>query len=300
MARPVLILETNKSVRFEFDTTNLKNHVRILSEDLVPRTCEKPNSLKKSAEYIESELLKWNPKTYTQDYEYRDAKFTNVISAFGMESGEAIIVGAHYDAFGSFPGADDNASGIAGVLELARALSGIELSKTIVLIAYSCEEPPYFGGNGMGSYVHANSIANYDVKLMIALEMIGYYKSGDSTQTYPLPSMSLYYPKEGSFIAVVGKTFDIHASRLKESINRFSNIDAYSINAPAFIPGIDFSDHRNYWKLEYPAIMVTDTAFYRNRNYHKESDTYDTLDYQKMKEVIHGVFVHITKLANST
>ena len=152
----------------------------------------------------------------------------------------------------------------------------------------------------MGSYVHANSIRDREIKLMISLEMIGYYTKRPKSQKFPVSALSLIYPKKGNFIAVVGKALDTHASALKATINTHTSVEAFSINAPASIPGVDFSDHRNYWPFNIPAVMVTDTAFYRNRNYHTSADTYDTLDYEKMKDVVYGVYLHIVNLAKKT
>jgi len=282
---------------FEFDSAILQKHVKVLSEEMIPRTCEKPIELQKSAKYIKDEFLKWNSNTYLQEYTYDNKSYSNVISSFGPETGEVIIVGAHYDAYADLPGADDNASGVAGVLELARALSATPIKSNILLIAYACEEPPHFAGPGMGSYIHANSIKNRDIQLMISLEMIGYYTKREKSQRFPIPALGLLYPKKGNFIAVVGKSLDSNASELKATINAHTSMEAFSINAPQLIPGIDFSDHRNYWPLNIPAVMVTDTAFYRNKNYHTSADTFDTLDYEKMKEVVYGVYVHVVDLA---
>ena len=294
---PTFERELENSNSFEFDSSALQKHVKVLSEELIPRTCEKPAELQNSANYIQEELLKWNPKTYLQEYSYDNKSFSNVLSSFGPETREVIIVGAHYDAFATLPGADDNASGVAGLLELARALSTTPVETNILLVAYACEEAPYFTGQGMGSYIHANSLRDRDVQLMISLEMIGYYTKSPDSQSFPFSALSLFYPDQGNFIAVVGETLDTQASKLKSTINANTSLKAYSINAPASIRGIDFSDHRNYWSLNMPAVMVTDTAFYRNMNYHTDADTYDTLDYEKMKEVVYGVYLHIVDLA---
>jgi len=297
---PTHITRIQYSSEFKADPAALQRHVRVLSEDLIPRTCEKPDELRNSANYVRDEFLKWNTETYPQTYEVRGNSFSNIISSYGPDTNKIIIVGAHYDAYAQLPGADDNASGVAGLLELGRALSTADLKTRILLIAYACEEPPYFAGPGMGSYVHANSIQDKDVILMISLEMIGYFTQQAKSQEFPVPLLSLLYPNKGDFVAVVGKLFNTDASNLKSTINRFTNLDAYSINAPISVPGVDFSDHRNYWAFKYPAIMVTDTAFYRNKNYHTAGDTYETLDYEKMKEIVFGVYVHVVELANKT
>jgi len=297
---PTYISRIQYSSEFKADIKALQRHVQVLSEDLLPRTCEKPDELRNSTNYVREEFQKWNPETHLQTYEISGNSFSNVISYYGPDTNKIIIIGAHYDAYAQLPGADDNASGVAGLLELGRALSSANLKTRIVLVAYACEEPPYFAGPGMGSYVHANSIDNKEVVLMISLEMIGYFTKQDDSQKFPIPLLAFLYPNQGNFVDVVGKLLSTDASSLKTTINKFTRLNAYSINAPVSVPGIDFSDHRNYWALEYPAIMVTDTAFYRNNNYHTAGDTYETLDYKKMKEVVFGVYIHIVELANKT
>ncbi len=133
---------------------------------------------------------------------------------------------------------------------------------------------------------------------MISLEMIGYFTEQADSQKFPIPMLSLLYPDQGNFVAVVGSLFSTDASSLKSTINKFTGINAYSINAPVSVPGVDFSDHRNYRALNCPAIMVTDTAFYRNHNYHTAADTHEKLDYEKMREIVFGVYVHVVELAN--
>lgn len=275
-------------------------HVKALSEDYLPRTCTQAEKLHGAADYIKNEFDRWNSNTYYQNYQFGADKFSNVISEHGPDTEEVIIVGAHYDAYMALPGADDNASGVAGLLELNRLLSTADLSRRIVLIAYACEEPPHYAGSGMGSVVHAKSLEGKDVQLMISLEMIGYFTNEKRSQEFPVPLFSLLYPNCGDFIAVVGDIFTIEAVKLKTTINRVTGIEAYSINAPQSIPGIDFSDHRSYWAFDYPAIMVTDTAFYRNKHYHKRSDTFEKLNYVKMAKVVYGVYRHVITLANQS
>ena len=296
---PTYVSPSHYPGAFEVDVGELERHVRVLSEDLTPRTCENPGELRHAANYVRAEFLKWNADTHFQSYDVDGNSFSNVLSSYGPDTDQIVIVGGHYDAYAQLPGADDNASGIAGLLELGRGLSTASLNTRVLLIAYACEEPPYFAGSGMGSYVHANSIHDNDVILMISLEMIGYFTEQANSQEFPVPLLSFLYPDQGDFIAVVGKLFDNEASRLKSTLNRYTDISAYSINAPTAVPGLDFSDHRNYWALNFPAIMVTDTAFFRNKNYHTLEDTYDTLDYAKMKEVVFGVYVHVVELANT-
>jgi Zn-dependent M28 family amino/carboxypeptidase len=230
--------------------------------------------------------------------------FQNVIATHGPNDAPIIVVGAHYDAYGGLPGADDNASGVAGLLELNRLLAletsaGLTLDKQVILVAYTLEEPPIYASNGMGSVIHAESLRDKQVDLMISLEMIGYYDDETGSQFYPIGALGWIYPNTGHFITVVDELFSTAGAKLKKTLNQQGLIEAYSINAPTAIPGIDFSDHRSYWAHDMPAIMVTDTAFYRNQNYHTTGDTYDTLDYQRMSYVVSGVLAHIRSLAQN-
>ena len=284
-----------------FDVINperLKSHVKILSEDLVPRTCDQPIAMESAATYIKKELLKSSPNTSYQNYSYKNNEFKNVVSDFGPDTDDVIIIGAHYDTHNALPGADDNASGVAGLIELASLLKDTELTSRVTLVAYTCEELPHFRTPIMGSNIHAESLKGKNVRLMIALEMIGYFTDTEQSQDFPISTLSLLYPERGDYITVVGELFTLEAATLKATINRTTDLTAYSINAPVSLRGIDLSDHRNYWARNYPAVMVTDTAFYRNKHYHKATDTYEKLDYKKMSQVVYGVYEHVVGLAN--
>lgn len=232
-----------------------------------------------------------------QSYIADHRAYSNVVASFGPDTREVIVVGAHYDAYSSFPGADDNASGVVGLLALGKLLAKVQLRQRVLLVAYTLEEPPYYATEFMGSFVHAKSLTGKSVSLMISLEMIGYFSDAKASQSYPMPLLKLFYPSTGNFIAVVDQLSSGQAVPLKNAINKYTQVPAYSINAPAWIPGVDFSDHRSYWHFGFPAIMVTDTAFYRNHQYHEENDIYSRLDYSKMREVIWGVYRYLYEIA---
>lgn len=277
----------------------LRAHVRKLSAELPPRTF--PDNLDASAAYIREQ---WAVFGKVQDLPFAvdGETYHNLSISFGPATPTRIVIGAHYDAYDELPGADDNASGIAGLLELARLLSQAQLTKQVELVAFTLEEPPYFRTANMGSAVHAkNLLENGDkVELMIALEMIGYYDDTPHSQDFPLPLMEYAYANQGNFIAVVGNLSSIGIVRdTKASMRRVMAMPVYSINAPWLIPGIDFSDHLNFWQQGFPALMVTDTAFYRNHAYHHREDTWERLDYTKMAEVVKGVFAVILDRANA-
>jgi len=276
----------------------LRDHVIQLSEKL-PRRGDDTDKLDFSARYINHQLSQYG-NVEEQVYEVWGIPYRNVSLILGPESNQRIVIGAHYDTFQGNPGADDNASGIAGLIELARLLSQETLSIPVQLVAYTLEEPPYFRSGDMGSAVHAQRLKmdNVDVIAMISLEMIGYYVNTPNSQDYPVPLMSLIYPTNGNYIAIVGNMSGIGLVRqAKSNMVEVMSLPVVSINAPSIIPGVDFSDHMNFWSQEFPAIMVTDTAFYRNKAYHTEGDTWDRLDYENMGEVVKGVYAVVVHLA---
>ena len=275
----------------------LEKTVRYLTQTVHPRSADNIDNLNRSAEYIKEVFVSSGARVTAQDVPITGGPYKNIVADYGPADGPLIIIGGHYDSVSSYendqltytPGADDNASGVAGLLELARLLQQQVPKTGVQLVAYASEEPPFFRSDEMGSAVHAASLER-PVRLMIALEMIGYYDSAPGSQDYPYPAMSWLYPDRGDFIAVVGRMQDINAVRqVKAALLSSRDLSVYSMNAPGFIPGIDFSDHLNYWQHDIPAVMITDTAFYRNKQYHLPGDIADRLNYQKMAQVVDGV-----------
>ncbi|MBI3289403.1 MAG: M28 family peptidase [Elusimicrobia bacterium] len=291
------------------DPARLERDVRFLSERLAPRDVEHRFNLDLAADHIKSQFSAAGGVVSEQPYRFEEMNrankrvelgpFRNVIAAFGPDTAERIVVGAHYDAYGPFPGADDNASGTAGLLELARLLGRSPAPLRVELVAYSTEEPPYFATPHMGSALHAAGLkaAGVRIRAMISLEMIGCFSDEPGSQGYPAPMLRLYYPSRGDFITVVGNTGNIGLTRRVKSAMNGGGLAAYSITAPAFIPGIDYSDHASYWEQGYPAVMISDTAFYRNKRYHKPDDDADRLDYRRMAQVVDGTLAAIRDLA---
>ena len=281
------------------DSNALMNHVLYLSNLNPPRSSDYPSSLNKAAEYIEGRFRFYGARIETQDFKVNGISTKNIIASFGPETGSRIIVGAHYDVAGDQPGADDNASAVAGLIELSRLLSQMSdsLKWRIDLVAYTLEEPPFFKTEQMGSFVHAKSLKDEGIKidLMISLEMIGYFSDDPHSQSFPIGLMNLFYPETGNFIAVVSDFGSYWEARhFAKKMKQKCQVPIERLSAPAFIPGVDYSDHLNYWHFGYKAIMITDTAFLRNKNYHKITDAPGTLNYSKMAEVINGVFYAIT------
>lgn len=282
------------------EPARLEAHVRMLSGQLSPRDEAHTENLDRVAAYIKAEFEKANGTVSEQPYEVNGRTYRNVIAQFGPEAGRRIIIGAHYDTAGPFPGADDNASGVAGLIELAHLLSKKQLPMRVELVAFTLEEPPYFRTPHMGSAIHAASLQQQgvDVRVMFSLEMIGYFSDAPGSQTLPASFLGALYPSQGNFISVVG-TFGegLLVRRVKVAMRGASPLPVYSINSPSLVPGVDFSDQLNYWKAGYDAVMITDTAFYRNKNYHTVYDTPEKLDYRRMAMVVEGTHAAVLALA---
>jgi hypothetical protein len=288
--------------RFEKKTVmdNLYQHVETLSVKIGERHLWKEESLQKAEEYIGSALSSYGYATGRQTYSCYGKSVSNLIAEkTGSDSG-TIVVGAHYDTVPGTPGADDNASGLAGLLELARLHQVTQSRKTIVFVAFVNEEPPCFGSNHMGSMVYANYLKEQRIPLevMISLEMIGYFRQ-ERIQKYPLPGMGFCYPKTGDYVGVVGNfRSSRYVSFVKKGIKRHSNIRTRALTAPEFFGGINLSDNYAFWHHGYRAVMVTDTSFFRNMNYHLETDTIDTLNFDKMAEVVKGLHKTLLELSH--
>jgi len=277
---------------------NLYKHVEYLSVKIGDRHLWKEHSLSKAADYIESAFQVSGYTVQRQTYSCYGKSVSNLIAEkTGTDEG-LVVIGAHYDTVPGTPGADDNASAVAGMLELARLHKASLNKKHLIFVAFVNEEPPCFGSHNMGSMVYAKHLKdrNVSVDVMISLEMIGYF-SQEPIQQYPLACMRLFYPKTADFIAVVG---NFHSSKyvsyLKKGIKKHSAIDARSLTAPQYLGGISLSDNSSFWHHGYRAVMVTDTSFFRNKNYHQETDTIDTLNFEAMAGVIKGLYYTLLEI----
>lgn len=281
---------------------DLEAHVRMLSETFSPRDHLHPENLDRTASYVARELAAAGAEVSEQTFEADGETYRNVIARIGPKTEQRIVVGAHYDTCGPLPGADDNASGVAGLLALAKILAADPPPMEVELVAYTLEEPPYFRTDRMGSAVHASAHrkSNVNVRAMISIEMIGYFTDAPESQQYPSSLLKLFYPSTGSFIAVIGKLFDsgLTSTVTKAMRSGTGDLEVRSLQSPRFVPGIDFSDHASYWDQGYDAVMVTDTAFFRNTAYHTAEDTADRLDYAKMAQVVAGIAAAVRVLAS--
>ncbi len=289
-----------KNITYVLDQKELEKHVRFLSELTPARNYKNIQSLNAASDYIERNFIEYGYSPKQQIYEVEGRQYKNIIASYGNPKAPVFVIGAHYDVYGDQPGADDNGSGVASLLSLAHKFLQEKpaLPFRIEFVAFTLEEPPFFRTNNMGSYVHAKSLKDKEVKVigMASLEMLGYFSSKKGSQDYPFFLMRFFYPSKGDFIAIVG---NFKSSKL---VNHFhdhigrASIKSEKLTATSLLPGVDFSDHKNYWKFGYQAIMITDTSFYRNHNYHESSDTIETLDFSKMAEVTRGIYFAITHL----
>ncbi len=282
--------------------THLKKTVSILSEEIGSRGYLQLDALNKTADYIKSEFSRYGYIVFEQSYEVEEHTYRNIFVEIRGEKSpdKTLIVGAHYDTVIGTPGADDNASGIAGLLELARLLRDSPFDKTIQLVAFTLEEPPFFRTRFMGSYVYAKHLRQQgvDVEGMICLEMIGYFTDEADSQFYPLPFFRWLYPTTGNFITIVSNMHSRNfLKQVKSAFKKNMDLPVVSLSALPLVLGIDFSDHRSFWKFGYKAVMVTDTAFYRNPQYHGTGDVADILDYGRMAKVVSGLVSVIEELS---
>lgn len=281
------------------DSVLVLNHLKNLTQLPNFRNYKNVDQLNSVANYIKENFSKYSDSVSFQEFKVGNETFKNVICSFGTENKKRIIVGAHYDVCGEQQGADDNATGITAILELARLLKGEKLNYRIDLVAYTLEEPPYFRTENMGSYVHAKYLKdkNIDVYGMICVEMIGFFNDEKNSQDYPLSFLSWFYGNKGDYITLVkrfgeGKFAQNLISKYKES----GQIKTKVFSGPKFLQGVDFSDHLNYWNLGFSAVMLTDTSFYRNKNYHETTDTIEKLDIKRMCNTIDGLYFSLINL----
>lgn len=288
-----------KSLERLADTTRISQDLQVITQTAVSRNYKNPTVLDSVAAYINREFKKQTNSVNEQKFKVENQEYKNVIASFGPEDGERIIVGAHYDVCEEQQGADDNASGAVGLLELARLLKNANLKYRVDLVAYTLEEPPFFRTDYMGSAVHAKSLYDHKipVKGMICLETIGYFSEKENSQSYPLSFLKWIYGDKGNYITLVQKFNNgAFSSDFKKSLFDSNSIVTKSFKSPSLLTGVDFSDHLNYWKYGYSAVMVTNTAFYRNKNYHTGNDTLETIVVPQMAFVIDGVFRAILAL----
>ena len=279
----------------------LSAHVHLLADTLGQRNDANRRGYDSAAAYVEGVLRRHGFTVSSLPYAARGRSYRNLEVTIPGQSApnEIIVVGAHYDSVEDTPGADDNASGTACLLEIARLLRDRRMDRTVRLVAFANEEPPFFFTEDMGSrhYARNAKARNDDVVAMLSLETLGYYSDAPESQRYP-PILGWFYPDRGDFVGFVGNIGSralVH--RAIRSFRSHTQFPSQGSAAPMQIPGISWSDQWSFWKEGYDAIMITDTAPFRNDNYHLETDRAGTLDYAKMARVVHGIARTVEDLA---
>jgi Zn-dependent M28 family amino/carboxypeptidase len=270
----------------------LRRHVEVLAEEVGERNLFHYPNLRAAAHYIRTQWESLGYQVRSQNYLVHGVPCENLeVLRPGESPGPWIVLGAHYDTAPGTPGANDNASGIAAVLELSRWLAEHRPRHPFRCVAFTNEEPPFFYGQAMGSRVYARSLREEGISLhfMISLETMGFYTNHPGSQRYP-PLLRYFYPHQGNFIAFVS---DLRSrgvlKRLVRSFRRHSRTPAEAAALPKWIPGVGWSDHLSFWQAGYRALMITDTAFYRYSHYHRPSDRACHLDYQTLAEVVRAL-----------
>lgn len=287
-------------------TENLRKHVDRLAGLIGPRHLGRPASIEATIALIEREFREMSDVARREVFPiaYRRDGTNLVVERPGQSrADEIVLLGAHYDTVPETPGADDNASAIAVLLEVARLLAGRKFRRTIRFVAFANEEPPYFHTADMGSDVHARGCRERNEKIigMLCLEMVGYFcdQPGSQKQLDELPRwLSWWLPRRGDFLAAVG---NLRSTRLcwqfRRGFKRRSRLKLFSIVLPERVTSIRLSDNSSFWDYGYAALMLTDTSFLRNPHYHRASDLPETLDYDRMEQVTEGVASALACLA---
>ena len=283
----------------------LRQHVTRLAGLIGPRHLERPGSIDATIAVLERELPADGESVRRETYPVSMQTATNlVLERRGSKNAdEIVIMGAHYDTVPETPGADDNASAVAVLIEAARLLANERLRRTVRFVAFACEEPPHFYTQTMGSEVHARGCRQRGERIvgMLCLEMVGFYSTARGSQRAPheLPRWFRWLlPRRGNFLAAVG---NLKSARLcwtfRRGFKRASRFPLFSIVLPERVHSIQLSDNSSFWDHGYPALMLTDTSFLRNPHYHRATDTPETLDYARMAEVTVGVAGAVRRIA---
>ena len=273
---------------------HLRKHIAVLSEEIGERNLWRNRTLDATADYIEKTLQAAGYTVSSQVYTVQGTSVRNLEAVHGGTSlaEEIVLIGAHYDTFSGSPGANDNASGVAALIEIARLLAAKTLARSVRFVAFVNEEAPFFYTWKMGSHRYARRAHERgdNITAMLSLETIGYYSDADGSQQYPNPVYAWLYPNTGNFIGFVGNLASRKLVRqCLGSFRRHSAFPSEGIAAPGRMMGIHWSDHWSFWQEGYAAVMVTDTALFRYPHYHATTDTPDKIDYERLARVVAGL-----------
>jgi len=283
--------------------TRLSRHVETLAGEIGERNLWHLGELRKAADHIRASFAETGDVVAAQEFAVSGLTVAN-LEAERKGQGpaqEIVVVGAHYDSVVGSPGANDNATGVAALLEVARLLRDTRHRRTLRFVAFVNEEPPFFQGDGMGSLRYARRCRERgeNVVAMLSLETMGFYSDAPGSQEYPFP-LSLFYPDTADFIAFVGNTRS--RSLVRTTLSSFRESTAFPSEGaavPGLLPGVGWSDHWSFWQAGYPAVMVTDTALFRYAAYHTAEDTPEKVHYDRMARVVAGVARVISRLGVS-
>ncbi len=273
---------------------HLTAHLKHLSQNLGDRSIYRPDKLKAAEDYVFENFTRMGYVPRRQTFICERQEVSNVIVGDPNPQGYYIL-GAHFDTVAGTPGADDNASGVAVLLEAARLAQGLTLPRPWTFIGFTTEEPPNFFTPYMGSSVYARRAKKNKEKIlgMLCLEMVGYYRQDPDSQTLPLSLKLMGYPTTGNFIGLVSDWRSKPLlTRLDKAIKQGCKLPSVTLAVPLagyILPEVRLSDHANFWDEGYPAIMLTDTSFFRNPNYHGPGDVLETLDLEAMTELTLGL-----------
>ncbi len=280
----------------------LAQHVSQLAGVIGERNVFQPNAYSDAAHYIEATWRGFGYDVSVQEYDAGGVRSANLeATRIGTCPDQILLIGAHYDSVRGSPGANDNASGIAAMLELSRLFSAIQPTVSVRFVAFANEEPPFFRGRHQGSVVYAKAARarGDDIRLMISLETVGYFSDAAGSQRYP-PLFRYFYPDRANFIGFVSNLRSRRLMQLVATMFRTaSDFPLQQVATLSIVPGVAWSDHRSFWQQGYPAFMVTDTAFYRYRYYHTDADTPNKLSYPQFAEMTKGLHLALLRLAQS-
>lgn len=279
----------------------LRREVEVLAGRIGERNVTQYTELQATAEHLRHELEAVEYEVTEQTYTVGGRTCVNLSAEIrGAErSGEIVVIGAHYDTVWDCPGANDNGTGVAATLALARALRPSKPARTLRFVFFTNEEPPHFQTQRMGSWVYAKACRERaeDIVAMVSLETIGYYSDSPGSQHYP-PPFGMLYPSTGNFIAFVGNYGSRRlVRRAVGAFRRHASFPSEGGAVPSFITGVGWSDQWSFWQEGYPALMVTDTAPFRYPHYHQATDTPDRIDYDRTARVVEGLRSVVEDLA---
>lgn len=281
----------------------IRGHVERLAGEIGERNLFRPASLDEAARYIEAEWRRQGYEVVPQRYGAEGRACANLEATRPGEArpGEILLVGAHYDTVMGSPGANDNASGVAALLEIARLFTRLRPAATVRFVAFVNEEPPFFMTPEQGSVVYADAARarGDDIRLAVVLETIGCYSEAPKSQQYPWP-FQLFYPERGNFLGFVSDFRSWRAMRrLARAFRAHSDFPLERVATFRWVPGASWSDHWSFWRAGYRALMVTDTAFYRYPHYHSAADTPEKLAYPELARVTRGLALALAELAGA-